>query len=495
MMGVHEEQPGLFAYNVNLDARVRPDHPLRAVRGEMDFGFVRTEVAGFYGSNGHVSVDPVIIMKLMFLLFFDDVASERELMRIVPERLDYLWFLGYGIEDSVPGHSVLSKARRRWGADVFESLFVRIVSQCVEAGLVDGTKIHMDGSLVDADASRDAVVKGPPELIAALKSTYRAQAGKLDDTEQAPARPSDYVPQNRTMVNTTDPDAAMVRQSKTGSRPRYKHHRAIDDHCGVITALETTPGDVEENARLLALLEQHEQTTGARVDTVVADTQYGTADNFRACRERGVNTHMGDMLAAQSGQARRSEIFGIDDFVYDAATDTYCCPAGQTLARRKYKKARNAYEYACPRKICAACPLRGQCTRAKDGQPRTIKRHVNQEAIDEGRAQSRSRKAKRDRVRRKWLMEGSFADAANNHGFKRARWRRLLNQQIQGYLIAAIQNIRILLRQTARFKKAQTMVLPVRQGRRMLQRPNALVRAQITPAHRYFRVRQPIAAI
>ena len=42
-------------------------------------------------------------------------------------------------------------------------------------------------------------------------------------------------------------------------------------------------------------------------------------------------------------------------------------------------------------------------------------------------------------------MEGSFADAANNHGFKRSRWRRLKNQRIQDYLIASIQNIRILI--------------------------------------------------
>jgi hypothetical protein len=45
-------------------------------------------------------------------------------------------------------------------------------------------------------------------------------------------------------------------------------------------------------------------------------------------------------------------------------------------------------------------------------------------------------------------MEGSFADAANNHGFKRSRWRRSWRQQIQDYLIAAIQNIRILLART-----------------------------------------------
>jgi hypothetical protein len=61
------------------------------------------------------------------------------------------------------------------------------------------------------------------------------------------------------------------------------------------------------------------------------------------------------------------------------------------------------------------------------------------------RAQAHSAAAKRDRQRRQYLVEGSFADAANNHGFKQARWRRLWRQQTQDYLIAAIQNIRILL--------------------------------------------------
>ena len=68
----------------------------------------------------------------MFLLFWDDIRSERELMQILPERLDYLWFLGYSLDDEIPNHSVLSKARKRWGLEVFESLFIRSVSQCVE---------------------------------------------------------------------------------------------------------------------------------------------------------------------------------------------------------------------------------------------------------------------------------------------------------------------------------------------------------------------------
>jgi transposase len=138
---------------VNLDKRVRSDHPLRRINETLELDFVRREVAKFYGTKGNGSEDPVVIMKMMLLLFLDNVRSERELMRIIPERLDYMWFLGYGLEDTVPNHSVLSKARKRWGQEVFVVLFSRSVAQCVRAGLVEGTKIHADSSLYETRSS------------------------------------------------------------------------------------------------------------------------------------------------------------------------------------------------------------------------------------------------------------------------------------------------------------------------------------------------------
>ena len=141
MMGVNQPQVELFSYKVNLDKRIRADHPLRRVAAEIDFTFIRAEVAACYGHNGHVSIDPAILLKMMFLLFFDDITSERELMKIIPERLDYLWFLGYGLDDEIPNHSVLSKARARWGKDAFEKFFTRTIAQCVQARLVDGRKL------------------------------------------------------------------------------------------------------------------------------------------------------------------------------------------------------------------------------------------------------------------------------------------------------------------------------------------------------------------
>lgn len=441
MMGQHQTQEALFSFQVNLDKRIPADHVLRKIYERIDFSFVRSAVADTYGRNGNESIDPQIVLKLMFLLFLDNIASERELMRTLPYRLDYLWFLGYGLDDTVPNHSVLSKARKRWGVDRFREFFVRVVAQCVEAGLVAGEKIHMDGSLVRADASKNSVVTGPPELIEALRKVYAVEDRKLEDSNFT--KPPDNEAVNDRVLSTTDPDSSVVRKGGE-SAPRYKNHRVVDDAHGVITAVKTTSGDVSENSQFMGLVEEHEATVGIAVKVVVADRQYGTVENFQACQDRGIRSHMGDMQAAQKNTGRREGIYGEGDFVYDAASDTYRCPAGETLSRRKHKKQRAAYEYATSPSVCAVCLLRAQCTRAQGGA-RTIKRHMRQEVIDAARAQSRSAAARRDRVRRKWRMEGSFADAANNHGFKRARWRRLWRQQIQDYMIAAVQNVRILL--------------------------------------------------
>jgi len=452
-MGLHQPQDSLFNYRVNLDQRIRADHPLRRVAQVLDFTFVRAEVAGFYGKNGNEGVDPVILAKLMFLLFFDDVPSERELMARLPERLDYLWFLGYSLDDLTPHHSVLSKARRRWGPAVFENIFVRTVQQCVEAGLVDGKKIHVDASLIEANASKDSVVKSGPELIAAYKRAVAAQATKLDDT----ATPESYVAVNDTHVSTTDPDAALVSRKGRGSRLCYHHHRAVDDAQGVITAVQTTPGSIAENHQLFDLVEQHQANTEQTLDTVVGDGKYGTADNLAGCVERGIAPHLGVLADQQKSGAGH---YDDTHFTYDATTDTYMCPAGQKLAPRRYHERRGTHEYAAGAGVCAACALREKCTDAQSG--RTLQRRPDADAVSLGQQMARQAAARRDRRRRWHLMEGSFAQAANEHGFKRSRWRRLWRQQIQDWLIAAVQNVKLLVRAGATKLSGAAAALAVR---------------------------------
>jgi transposase len=440
MMGYEskENQGKLFYYGINLEERIRPDHPLRKMAGLIDFDFIYEEVKESYGIKGNVSVPPPVILKLMLLLILYNVRSERELMTTIPERLDWLWFLGYDLDDEIPDHSVLSKARARWGVEAFKHFFERIVWQCVEAGLVDGSKLFLDSSLVQADASNDSVVNRE-SLKRYLNQGYRELEARL---QEQPTEDLLEGAVNQTHVSTTDPEASVVRQGGK-AKLYYKVHRAVDEKEEIITATEVTRGQVNEAHRLPALIEGHSLNTEKAVETVVADSKYGTVENYLECYDLGIKAHIPDLKKKQDNTGSREGIFKEEDFNYDAQTDTYRCPAGQCLELRRHHTQRRAVEYVCARNVFRSCPLKDQCTRSRTG--RSIKRHQRQEDLSQMRAKAGSSDSKKDLHLRQHLMERSFAQATR-YGFKRARWRNLWRVQIQEYLTASIQNILILIR-------------------------------------------------
>src|SRR5512139_3504929 len=196
-------QPKLFYHQINLDQRVPRDHLLRKIDRQIDFDFIYSEVKDSYGDNGNVSIPPPVILRLMLLLILYNVRSERELMETIPLRLDWLWFLGYDLDSEVPNHSVLSKARARWGAEAFRNFFERIVWQCVEAGLVDGRKIFVDSSLVDADASNNSVVD-TGSLKIHLRGVYEKLEGRLTEPQESANRWRAYEKKNHRYISMTD---------------------------------------------------------------------------------------------------------------------------------------------------------------------------------------------------------------------------------------------------------------------------------------------------
>jgi len=439
MMGRQSDyQHKLFVTGFNLDKRIRKDHILRKIAEKIDFDFIYNEVEETYGTNGNVSVPPPVILKLMLILFLYMVRSERELMETLPERLDWLWFLGYDLDDEIPNHSVLSKARARWGVKAFKRFFERVVFQCVEEGLIEGGKPFIDSSLIDADASNNSVVdtKGLEKY---LNESYQQLEECLDDIEDGKTTPA-----NTRFISTTDPDASVTRHGNGKSKLRYKTHRAVDAKHEVITATKVTPGSVDDAHVLEEMIETHEQNTQKSVDTAVGDSKYGTIENFLLLHDLGIKAHIPPLEETHQGSGRKKGIFPREAFTYDPQTDTFTCPAGQILKKRVYNKKRKHYEYKAPSGICAQCELRGQCTRAKDG--RSLKRHARQKELDRMFEQAKSKSAKRDVKHRQSLSERSFA-WSTRYGYQRARWRRQWRMEIQDFLIAAIQNITVLIKQ------------------------------------------------
>jgi transposase len=434
----NDYQHKLFINCFNLDKRIRKDHILRKISENIDFDFIYKEVKDTYGINGNTSVPPPVILKMMLLFFLYEIRSERELMEIIPERLDWLWFLGYDLEDEIPNHSVLSKARARWGARAFKRFFERIVYQCVEEDLVDGRKGFLDASLIDADASNNSVVD-THKLKKYLNKSYKRLENRLDEIKASKNTPADS-----RYISTTDPDASVTRHSGGKSKLRYKTHRAIDEKHEIITATKVTPGSVDDGHVLQDMIETHEQNTQMKLETAVGDSKYGTIENFLQCHDRELKAHIPSIEETHKGSGRRKGIFPKEAFSYNPATDTFTCPAGKVLKRKNFRKNRKHYEYRASHKDCKECHIRDKCTRSKFS--RTLKRHARQDDLDVMIKESKSKESKKDLKTRQHLSERSFA-RSTRYGFKRARWRNLWRMEIQDYLIAAIQNITVLINQ------------------------------------------------
>src|SRR6187549_2045929 len=133
----------------SLDDLVPPDHFYRHLERALDLAFVRALVRETYAAIGRPSIDPVVIFKLQLILFFEGLRSERQLMRVVADRLSLRWYLGYDLTEPLPDHSSLTRIRERYGLEVFRRFFEAIVEQCIAAGLVWGKERFIDSTDVE----------------------------------------------------------------------------------------------------------------------------------------------------------------------------------------------------------------------------------------------------------------------------------------------------------------------------------------------------------
>jgi len=428
-------EPKLFYHGVSLERRMPNEHPLRKIKQLIDFDFIRSQVADLYGTNGNESIDPTVILKLMFLLFYENVKSERALLRQLPLRLDWLWFCDYDLDEATPDHSVLSKARNRWGSEVFEAFFMNILEQCINAGLVDGETIHIDSSTIDGNAD---INKVRPQL----RKLSEEVTGKLDTIEPAQPKTSgddDQQDKFEKRVNPSDPDARIGRKYSK-STLGYKDHRVVDDKHGIITTTITTPANVRDDKVLQEAVVSHQFKTKTKSKTVVTDKIYGTGANYKYLHDTGTNC----CIPHPYPGTRYPDKFPQRMFSYDKKQDCYICPADQKLQLYN-RNASVGKRYRCKRHICEECEFFSECVSSTQ-RGRRIARNFNADYIEWADSCLSKHERKRLMSRRRYKAEGSFADGANNYGFKRARWRGIDKMKIQNLMIAAIQNLGKLLR-------------------------------------------------
>ncbi|MRR29237.1 transposase, partial [bacterium] len=153
LQGKNDKQKSAFQY-VDLDDLVPKNYLLRLVDQAVDFSFIQELVRPLYSPDrGRPSIDPEVALRMMALSYLFNLSENRACAEI-SMHAGYLWFCGLDFNSSIPDRTTLVKLRNKWRqAGLFNEIFTRVVGQCVEAGLVKGDILAVDGTAVKARAA------------------------------------------------------------------------------------------------------------------------------------------------------------------------------------------------------------------------------------------------------------------------------------------------------------------------------------------------------
>lgn len=310
---------------VCLDELVGGDDVLRRVERLVSWEPVRGCAAAFYSEFGRPGVDPVVLVKVFLVAAIRGIDSMRETLRVAQVDLSIRRFLGYGLTEALPHHATFSYAQcvRFANSSVFEQLFTQVLASCREAGLLDGSRLIVDATHVEANAALKSLRAElePIDTDDAENDRLvpdRSPAGaQSDDTQiQGPSlrlaqRRTGPTPKrtasNATAVSRTDPDAKL--RYKPGHRPHLVHRAqvATDPKNRVIVAVHAEPATGHE-ADSLPIIIDRAKWLRHQVTELVADAGYASDAVYTDLAVRGITAYIPpqpNMLKRENGQAAR----------------------------------------------------------------------------------------------------------------------------------------------------------------------------------------------
>lgn len=308
MRGSDGQSGELFSY-VDLEMRVRPEHPLRAIRTIVNAALsaLEREFAGLYAPIGRPSIAPEKLLRAMLLQAFYSIRSERQLMERLEYDLLFRWFVGIGVDDAVWDHSTFSKNRDRLlEGDIAAKFLTAVLAQPRVSRLLSSEHFSVDGTLIEAWASmksfkpRDGSGDEPPAGGGGHQEAGSA-ASRQGRNQEADFRGQKRT--NQTHASTTDPDARLYRKGP-GKEAKlcFIGHGLMENRSGLLVDACLTPADGHaERVAALAMIEP--RADRPRPITLSGDKGFDSADFVNELRSMKVTPHV-----AQNTSNRRSAI-------------------------------------------------------------------------------------------------------------------------------------------------------------------------------------------
>ena len=264
---------------MSAEQRIAGDHPLRTIRAMTDAALreLSSEFDRLYAAGGRPSIAPEKLLRALLVQVLYGRRSERLLMEEMNYNLLFRWFVGLEMDDAVWDVTVFTKNRERLLAgDVAQKFFAAVVKQAQAAGLLSDEHFTVDGTLLEAWASRRSFVekKDPPK-----RGTGAWGQKLLRDTHES----------------TTDPEARLFRRSRVAeTRASYLGHVITENRNGLVVAACVTQSSTKaEREAGLQMLDGMRRTAGKKI-TLGADKGFQEERFITGLRGRGVVPHVAE---------------------------------------------------------------------------------------------------------------------------------------------------------------------------------------------------------
>ena len=392
MQGRKELTPKML-YQVHLQDLIPEHNYYRLLDKAIDFHFLYKATSQYYGEEGQESIDPVVFFKICLVGYLNNINSDRKLIEYCSNCLDVRLFIRYDIDEPLPWHSTISRTRQLYGEAVFMELFKRILSLCIEKGMVRGKRQAVDSAFIKANASMDSLVE--KEVLEDAdyyaeelndNSEYKVSQTRNKQVEQHHnwkreeyktmpkssskgdkkddngilIRPK-YL-SNHTHYSPTDPDARVSVKPGKARQLNYFGQLAVDDANHVITGACADFADKRDAQcleQIVSLTKENLEENHLELGEVLADAGYSSGEALKYLDDNNINAwipNFGQYIPEREG------------FVYNPEQNQYeCIKEGGNRAKLLFKgektdsKGYTKKTYRSSESDCKNCPLREAC--------------------------------------------------------------------------------------------------------------------------------------
>ena len=420
---------------VNPNEDIAENDPVRVVDAIVE-GLDLREFKKLYHEKGRCPYHPKMMLKIILYAYMNNIYSCRKMERAVQRDIHYIWLAAQERPDFV----TINRFRNRVKKEI-NNIFTQVVLVLADKGFITLDVEYIDGTKIESKANKYTFVwrKTVEKNRAKLQEKIRVLLGQIDDAvaqdKAAETDKVDFTPDTLTSLITelqdslsAEPESAdKERQKRRREKKRLvkeleKHRDKLGEYDGRLEQIgernsmsksdpdatfmrmkedamnngQTKPGynlqisaenqfitdyalfhNPTDTLTLIPFLNSFTDRYGHLPSIAVADSGYGSEENYRFMAEAGMEAYVKyNRFHLEQHPRYKPNPFNHDNFHYNAAEDYYVCPMGQHMTRigTSHLKTSSGYRSENARyraQNCNGCPLRGLCYKAK-GDRRTI---------------------------------------------------------------------------------------------------------------------------